>query len=439
VGGIMTKLQKALGDAVTQIASDKGAPAQVETDGNGKGTATSKVYVGGPSDTLSERDLLLGWHLDPDEWQIQPGSLRVNRWQQRGMSDYDTEIWCYQYKAAVEKTSYADGIEELEPLVGPVQVKVKTIRKKRVKTDLKTAIILPDSQISYWRDENEQWHTTHDEAALDISRQVIADCENEHGVDVIVDLGDFLDATNFSRHRSAPSQIDRFTFKKSVARAQQELATRTALTPNAERHLIPGNHENRIQHWLIDNHASFLMGLSPDGGAPMLSLEWLLQTETHGWQVADAYPEGAVYLNHNTVCVHGHVAKSQPGASAAEYLKQEMSVFFGHTPRSQTVYRTIARHGQTRTYVAHTAGGLMRVDGAVPSGFSGTKVTGDPVLAKGTAWDQGLSVVFYDPEGHTVPFVETVSIFGGRAVWRGRIYEASCDVDGNEVRGEVKI
>jgi hypothetical protein len=92
---------------------------------------------------------------------------------------------------------------------------------KRPATTLKCAIILPDSQISYWRNDNEEWCTTHDEAALDISRQVIADVEAEHGIDKIIDLGDFLDATHFSRHRSAPSQLDRHGFRKAVARGQE--------------------------------------------------------------------------------------------------------------------------------------------------------------------------------------------------------------------------
>lgn len=433
----MSKLQKALGEATNQIAAGQGDPVQVETDDTGRGKATSKVYVGGPDLALTEEDLLKGWKLDPAEWQIQPGSLRVNRWQQRGMSDYDSEIWCYQYKAAVEKTSYSETLTDLEPLVGPVTVKVKTIRKKRIQTDLSCAVIFPDAQVSYWRDSNDEWHTTHDEAALDISRQVLADVEAEHGVDMVIDLGDLLDATNFSRHRSAPAQIDRFTFKKSVARAQQELASRSQLAPNAERWLIPGNHENRITLFLVDC-APWLMGLTIDGQDPVLSLEWLLQTEAIGWNVAEAYPEGAVYLNDNTVAIHGTVAKGVPGASAAEYLKQaEMNTIFGHTPRAQTVQRTVARHGQTRSYVAHTPGGLMRVDGAVPSGFSGTTISGDPALARGTAWDQGLSVVFYDPEGTTVPVIETVAIFGGRGVWRGRVYEASVDVDGNPLTQEV--
>jgi hypothetical protein len=332
-----------------------------------------------------------------------------------------------------KRKSEVESIDDIPPVVD-VNVKVKTIRAKKTPTDLKCAVIFPDSQISFWRDANgEDWHTTHDEAALDISRQILADIENEHGVDVVIDLGDFLDATHFSRHRSAPSQIDQHGFKKAVARAQQELAVRTALTPNAERHLIPGNHENRIIHWLTDN-APWLMGLSPDGTDPVLSLEWLLQTKKHGWQVADSYPEGAVYLNPCTVAIHGHIAKGVPGASAAQYLKEaEMNTFFGHTPRAQTVYRTVARHGQSRTFLASTAGGLMRTDGAVPSGTTGTRITGDPVLGRGERWDQGFSLVFFDEEGHCVPYVETISIFGGRSVWRGREYVASVDVDGKEL------
>jgi hypothetical protein len=122
-----------------------------------------------------------------------------------------------------------------------------------------------------------------------------------------------------------------------------------------------------------------------------------------------------------------------PGASAAEYLRDEVSTIFGHTPRAQTAYRTIARGNGGRTYLAHTPGGLMRVDGATPSGSTAITIKGDPQLARGEKWDQGISVVFYDPAGRTVPLVEHVPIFGGRAVWRGRVFEADVDADGAPV------
>jgi len=412
-------------NVVSKSASVKGSTPAIELSATG-GVGVSKVYLG--EEFYDEADLLRGWGLDPEVWTIQEDTLRVNRWLQNAEDD----IWAYQYKAAVSKRSVID-VEEF-PSVVNVNVKVKTVRTKKVESTLKCAVIFPDSQIGFARDANGQdWHSIHDEAALNLSRQILADINAEHTVNVVVDLGDLLDATHFSRHRSAPSQIDQYGFGKAVARAQEELAVRTALTPDAHtRILIPGNHENRIIHYLIDN-APFLMGLNPDGTDPILSLEHLLQTRKHDWEVAASYPEGVYYLNPSTRCIHGTIAKGVPGASAAEYLREEVNTFFGHTPRSQTVFKTIARHGYTRTHLASTAGGLMRVDGMVPSGFSGTKITGDPALARGTAWDQGFSLVFFDEEGTCVPFVETISIFGGRAVWRGREYTAECDVDGNEL------
>ena len=402
-------------------AASAGDRLSIELAGH-EGAGTSKVYVGSPDLTLDEADLLLGWRLDPDTWEIVDGTLRVNRWVQNAEAD----LWCHQYKASVRRR--IPDLEDIPPLVR-VKVTVKRQATKRTATDLSVAVIFPDAQISYWRDIDDVWRTSHDERALDISRQVLADVQAAHGVDVVVDLGDFLDATSFSRHRSQAAFADRVAFKRSVARGQQELAARTALAPDADRWLIPGNHENRITHWLTDN-APFLLGLQMPGQDPVLSLEWLLQTEEHGWQVADAYPEGAVYLSPNLRCIHGTIAKGRPGQTAGEYLAEEVNTIAGHHPRTQTAYRTVARHGHTRTYVAHLPSGLMRVDGAVPSATTGSTMQGDPVLGKGEKWEQGVSVVFYDPDGHTVPYIEHVPIFDGKAVWRGRVYESELDVDG---------
>jgi len=402
-------------------AASAGDRLSIELAGH-EGAGTSKVYVGSPDLTLDEADLLLGWRLDPDTWEIIDGTLRVNRWVQNAEAD----LWCHQYKASVRRRT--PDLEDIPPLVR-VKVTVKRQATKRTATDLSVAVIFPDAQISYWRDIDDVWRTSHDERALDISRQVLADVQAAHGVDVVVDLGDFLDATSFSRHRSQAAFADRVAFKRSVARGQQELAARTALAPDADRWLIPGNHENRITHWLTDN-APFLLGLQMPGQDPVLSLEWLLQTEEQGWQVADAYPEGAVYLSPNLRCIHGTIAKGRPGQTAGEYLAEEVNTIAGHHPRTQTAYRTVARHGHTRTYVAHLPSGLMRVDGAVPSATTGSTIQGDPVLGKGEKWEQGVSVVFYDPDGHTVPYIEHVPIFDGKAVWRGRVYESELDVDG---------
>lgn len=407
---------------LADFGTPKGADrVAVELEGNA-GTGVSRVYTDAEIDGLSHDDLLRGWQLDPTQWEI-VGPLRVNRWIQNA----EAGTWCYQYRANVQARSVE--LDDVEPLVN-VKVTVRKDTRRRTITDLHCAVIYPDAQISYWRDDDEQWRTSHDEAALDISRQITADVQAQHGVDVLVDLGDFIDATQFSRHRSQAAFGDRHAFRRSVARGQQELAARTALAPDADRWLIPGNHENRITHWLTDN-AGWLLGLNINGADPVMSLEWLLQTGDHGWQVADAYPEGCVWLTPNLRCIHGHIAKGKPGQTAGEYLADEVSTIAGHHPRTQTAYRTTARGGHTRTYVAHLPSGLMRVDGAVPSASTGSTPAGDPVLGRGEKWEQGVSVLFYDPEGHTVPYIEHVPIFGGRAVWRGRIYDATVDVDGH--------
>ena len=408
--------------------ADFGTPKGAERVGvelvGTEGTGVSRVYVDAEADALTHDDLLRGWRLDPAEWEI-VGPLRVNRWVQNAALG----TWCYQYRANVQ-TRTVD-LADVEPLAR-VKVTVKRDTRRRQATDLSVAMIYPDAQISYWRDDDEVWRTSHDEAALDISRQITADVQAQHGINMMVDLGDLLDATSFSRHRSQAAFMDRHAFRRSVHRVQQELATRTALAPDAERWLVPGNHENRITNWLTDN-ASWLLGLRIGDADPVMSLEWLLQTGEHDWQVAEAYPEGCVWLSPNLRCIHGHVAKGQPGATAGEYLRDEVSTIAGHHPRTQTAYRTTARGGQTRTYVAHLPSGLMRVDGAVPSASTGSTPAGDPVLGKGEKWEQGVSIVFYDPAGHTVPYIEHVPIFGGRGVWRGKVFTADVDADGNEL------
>ena len=61
------------------------------TLGETEGSAVSGVL----SQTADEQTLIAGWQLDPDVWQIVPGSLIVNRWQQHEASSE----WLYQYKA----------------------------------------------------------------------------------------------------------------------------------------------------------------------------------------------------------------------------------------------------------------------------------------------------------------------------------------------------
>jgi len=326
----------------------------------------------------------------------------------------------------------------------PLKVSIQSshrLPKRRIAEGMKCAVIYADSQIWYWQDENDVWHPTHDEAALDVGAQITADVEAEHGIDVMVDLGDLGDFPVVSSHPSPRAMTLHGSSNKAIDRISRLMYERSALSPNATlRRWLQGNHELRWIEWLANN-ASHLLGIRRAGDEevlPVLSLAYLTRAEEAGWTLSDtrSYPNDVFWLNDNTRCIHGTVAKTDVGATLTQYLKEEVNTIAGHTPHAGINYRTVARNGKTRTYVACTPGGFMRTDGMVPSGSNKNTNLGQPSQSDGNRWEQGMAVVFYSEDGSTVPQIEHIPIFGGKAVWRGKIYTARCDVDGNPLEAE---
>lgn len=317
----------------------------------------------------------------------------------------------------------------------PVNVRISVAARlpERRATRLRTAVIYPDAQIWYWQGKDGVWHTTHDEAALDVALQVQMDVEAEHGVDDLVDLGDFLDFPVFSKHRSSPVHVLRESLGRSIDRGHTILAERRAVSPKATARMLDGNHDARLILHLIDTNP-FLVGLRVAGQdkdePPVLSLRNLLRLADIGWEHVGPYPTGEVWLSPDFRLVHGDCVRPSSAATNTAYLRDEVSTIYGHTHRAGMDYRSVQRQEGLRRYVAGSPGMLCRVDGSVPSAKGGHDDDGQPSLSRGETWDQGIFVVHYDPEGGT-PRVEHVLIHSGHAVWRGRDYYARCDADGN--------
>ncbi len=319
----------------------------------------------------------------------------------------------------------------------PIKINVASTNKplKRRISDLKCAVIYADSQIWYWKDQEGIWHPTHDEAALDVGLQITGDVDAEHGIDVMVDLGDLVDFPVVSNHPSPLAMTLHESTNLSIARSSRLMAERTAVSLNAKkRRWLRGNHEQRWSDWLANN-APHLVGLQRAGemeSTPVLSLQYLTRSDELGWTLGErSYPNDVFWLNDNTRCIHGTVGKSQVGDTLKEYLKEEVNTIAGHTPHAGIAYNTIARQNGPRTYVACTPGGFMRRDGKVPSRGNKNTDLGQPSESDGNRWEQGMAIVFYSEDGKTVPQIEHIPIFNGRAVWRGKLYTARCDIDGN--------
>lgn len=283
------------------------------------------------------------------------------------------------------------------------------------------AVITPDMQIPFT-----------DWAAVDITEQIAADLQAEHGIDDWVDLGDMADLPELSTHRTAPGAMRGISLAAQMC--HDTWARRRALAPDARLVWVEGNHEARMRNWLADR-APQLLGMRRAGEqGPVVSLPYLANLDAipGGVEWVGPYPTGHLYLNDHLRVIHGTHAKPAKGATAAQYLATATeSVIYGHIHRAELVYQTRHTARGPRTYMAGSPGCLCRLDGQVPSYWASITDTGGQASARLEDWQQGLWVVWYETTGRQLYTVEPIHIWGGRAHWRGREYVARCDVDGN--------
>lgn len=288
--------------------------------------------------------------------------------------------------------------------------------KRRKGKGWRTAVVLPDMQIGYYLNAADELEAIHDEAAISIARQVIA----EMAPDLIVMVGDNADFAEFSRFRLSPAYAR--TTQATIDRCTTIAADLRADAPDAEIVWLEGNHEARLSFAIIDNaKAAFGLrrGAEVDGW-PVLSMPHLCHFDESGVDYRSGYPANDYWINDSLRVIHGHKVTSN-GSTAHKYLDDaRVSTIFGHVHRAEHAERTRQTRDGPRTITAASAGCLCRTDGAVPSTKGGMDVHGQPVPTA-EDWQQGFHVVHYQPGDG--PFaLERVSILGGWAMHRGVEY-----------------
>jgi hypothetical protein len=302
---------------------------------------------------------------------------------------------------------------------------------KPVVVDSYHAMIYPDCQIWYYQDRDGIWRCTHDEAAMDLAVQITAFADRLLGLDDLVNLGDAIDNAAYTTHRTAQAMLTSEATQRSIRRSGEFFEECGDAAPGARKRFILGNHEDRILRW-FEEHCPQLIGVCAYGeDEPMFSISKQLGLKKSGWEVVGPYPAAQLDLSPNLRCKHGPHAKAGPGETARAWLRDgEVSTIAGHSPHAQVVRKTFVRNGKERTYIAYLPSSLCKTTGCVPSQWTGSDEYGRPDEQAFQPWEQGVGVVSYDPRGHSVPRVEHIPIAGGRAVWRGHVFEARCDPDG---------
>lgn len=291
-------------------------------------------------------------------------------------------------------------------------------KRKREERAWKTAVVLPDIQIGYFRLHDDSLESTHDEEALGCALEILRSAQP----DVVVLVGDNLDFPEFGKYlTTAPFQR---TTQASIDRATRLCAELRACAPDAEIVWIAGNHEERLPRNIATN-ASAAFGLRrgdlPESW-PVLSVPFLCRFDDFGIEYLPGYPASSYWINERLRVIHGDRHNSS-GATATKYLNREkVSVIYGHIHRREWLEMTREDHDGPRTVLAASPGCLARIDGAVPSTKGGTDLDGRPIV-RHEDWQQGICVVDYE-QGDGPFWLEMVPIREGKARWRGTDYSA---------------
>ncbi len=299
----------------------------------------------------------------------------------------------------------------IDPVVSPVVITVsRTPKVKKVESGaLLNALALPDPQCGFYKSLRTGKLTPfHDRAALDVALQIA----QEYDIQKTIWLGDLMDLAEFTdKFIRSPNYF--WSTQPAAIECKWWLTQFVDANPKGEHFAMEGNHDKRLQDQLIKHfkEAFKLRAVDELEGAPLMSIPKILALHDIGMQWIEDYPNGEVWINDQLVCEHGATARAKSGATvSAMAVDATVSRVFGHTHRLECATKTIHERTGARTVKVWSMGCLCRIDGVVPG------------VKERQNWQQALGFIEYLPTGeHEITPIE---IHDGRAIFRGKIYEA---------------
>ena len=273
--------------------------------------------------------------------------------------------------------------EKFEPK-WPVCNRVESEHLPRQKTtknknDTKVAVILPDLQLPYV-----------DNKALSVALQVVQDIKP----DKVILLGDALDLPAFGTYGQRPEYA--LETQGAINQLHNLMASLRKELPSSELVVLAGNHEFRLEKYLLRN-AMAAYGLRRADQMehwPVMSVPYLCAFDSLDVEYVDGYPSNKYWINERLQCIHGHVIRGNGLTAKAIVQDERVSVIYGHVHRIESQYKTVNVYEGGKTSFAHSPGALCRLDGHVPSYHSGHDTHGKPVKNMEN-WQQGFCVVYY--------------------------------------------
>ena len=335
-----------------------------------KNTASAIISTASP---LPVEDVLKSFGVDQNIWNVDRFSIQKR-------NDFLFEVKVNLIKKIPDIKKY--------PTISPIIINSSSFsigsKSKTSKPGkFKKALILPDSQIGFLKNNNTGKLTSfHDRRCLDIALKVA----NIIKPDMVVFLGDMIDFPE-QTNKFLKSPDFYFTTQPSIVELGWWVSQFRNILPNSKMVYVEGNHEFRLKRSVIENliHSYDLKPFDDLSAPPALSVRNLLSLDKTGVEYIEDYPKGEFWINDNLRVIHGNIAKSGSGETVREILKQSRtSIIQGHIHRIETASKTVHIRNKIVSYVASSFGCLCKIDGTVPS-FGGDE-----------NWQQGLGVVHYE-------------------------------------------
>ncbi len=288
----------------------------------------------------------------------------------------------------------------------------------------KTALILPDPQFGYRQLEDGTLDPFHDEAALSVAIKLLAAVNQDSRVDVVVNLGDFLDLPAQSKYEQHSQW--QATTQNAINAGHVWLAEQRATAPHSQIVLLEGNHDKRLTDTVTKFNmasAGLRRASTPPSDWPVMSAPYLLDVDSLQVEWLDGYPARKFWLNDWIKCVHGSIVRSSASTASAYARGDRTSTIFGHIHRIEIHHTTQQdRYGPVRNFAA-TPGCLCRVDGAVPSMKGAQSLSGVPIKSY-EDWQQGALVLRYREDDPRY-VLDPIHIQDGWCMYGGQEFTAS--------------
>lgn len=179
---------------------------------------------------------------------------------------------------------------------------------------LKRALIIPDMHIPY-----------HDDLSLRLIERVVKD----YPVDIVIQLGDYIDAYPISKYSKDPNRATGVEFQRELDIAESVTQRLVRIAPLT---ILHGNHEERLNKYLKDK-APGLYGLKN------LNIKKLLKINEYRVEYTDSKYLGNLFVFHGDLWSKS--GSRHAGQTALQNIDRSgLNVMFGHIHRLAEVHVT---------------------------------------------------------------------------------------------------